>query len=162
MKIDSAGQSQPGFEYDKHSGSGIQVTSQTVIEYEDLPVRIHKPAFAEDLEQSWVYQRNESGLRHSMFSASSSVAGTGHWSMLSGLSMAEVSNVSVINLPILYQEVHKVFRNGSFTTDKESVTSGNSSSQCNACRKLIPAYEKGSYTNGNICSRDTQLNIADL
>ena len=91
-------------------GSVIHVTSQTVVEYEEIPVTANKATFAEDLKQSRVYQRNEAGPRNSVFSVSSSIAGTGHWSMLSGLSMAEVSNISVINLPIIYQDVHELFR----------------------------------------------------
>ena len=46
--------------------------------------------FTEDLQRSWVYQRNQA-FRESGFSLSTRSMFTGRWSCLSALSMAEVS-----------------------------------------------------------------------
>ena len=149
----------------KNNESVIHVTSQTVIEYEEFSMTTNKPTFAEDLKQSRVYQRNETGPRNSVFSISSSVAGTGHWSMLSDLSMAEVSNISVINLPIIYQDVHDLFRteipsdeylyppNGSKTGNNDD-SHAISPFKCSACKlsyEKSPSFnEKSIYRIGNV------------
>ena len=55
--------------------------------------------FLHDLQKSRVYRRNQA-LRDSVFSAlTNSVCSVG-WSLLSEMSLSEVSNISVINLPI--------------------------------------------------------------
>ena len=60
--------------------------------------------FLDDLQNSRVYRRNQA-FRRSTFSAlTDSVYSTG-WSLLSGMSMAEVSDISVINLAIIDGEL---------------------------------------------------------
>lgn len=120
--------------------SGIHITSQTVVEYEELPLVQNRATFTKVLEQSWVYQRNEASFRNSILSTSSSVADTGHWSVLSELSMAAVSNISVVNLPVNYQDIHKVFRRGAAARPSGSLLNRESfnltdGGHCNACKR---------------------------
>ena len=65
--------------------------------------------FTKDLENSWVYKRN-CAFRESGFTMSTSSMFTSRWSCLSGLSMANVSIISVINLPITQSEVFNAQR----------------------------------------------------
>lgn len=60
--------------------------------------------FIEDLENSWVYKRN-GVCRETAFALSITDAHSTTWSCLSSLSVAQISNVSVINLPITMNEV---------------------------------------------------------
>ena len=61
--------------------------------------------FTEDLQKSWVYRRN-GAFRVSTCSQLTTGACSTTWSCLSDLSMAEVSNISVINLAISVDEVN--------------------------------------------------------
>lgn len=58
--------------------------------------------FDEDLQASWVYAR--AAKRQSSLSLPSATRSIG-WSIFSGVSLANVSNVSVISLPITVQEI---------------------------------------------------------
>lgn len=60
--------------------------------------------FTEELQKSWVYRRNKA-FRGSVISALTSSVYTTGWSFFSDLSMAEVSNISIINLAITRDEV---------------------------------------------------------
>lgn len=60
--------------------------------------------FIEDLENSWVYKRNR-GCRETASAFSITDAHSTTWSCLSSLSIAEISNISVISLPITVNEV---------------------------------------------------------
>ena len=77
--------------------------------------------FDEDLSQSWVYSR---ALRRKSFqSLSSSAANSFAWSCLSELSLANVSNVSVLSLPItvgmiINPEHYGLLRNANTTIDQ--------------------------------------------
>lgn len=73
--------------------------------------------FIEDLQQSWVYKRN-CGFRESGFSMSTRSMFASRWSCLSDLSMADVSVLSVLNLPITQSEVFNTHRS-SQTWSKE-------------------------------------------
>ena len=75
--------------------------------------------FTEDLQNSWVYKRNcafrESGLSfltRSMFAS--------RWSCLSALSMADLSNISVFNLPVTENEVFNVHRSSQTWSNEHS------------------------------------------
>ena len=61
-------------------------------------------AFEHDLQASRVYERN--AHRHSHYSLPSSTGISRGWSYLSGLSLSEISDISVIALPIALQEVY--------------------------------------------------------
>ena len=61
--------------------------------------------FSADLQNSRVYKRTKGAWRNSAFSVSVNSTFTGNWSSLSGLSLADVSVVSVINLPITLDEL---------------------------------------------------------
>lgn len=65
--------------------------------------------FIEDLENSWVYKRN-GVCRETASAFSITDAHSTTWSCLSSLSVAEVSNISVINLPITVNEVFNSWR----------------------------------------------------
>ena len=60
--------------------------------------------FSDELQRSRVYRRNQA-FRQSFISAMTNSAYSLGWSFFSDLSMAEVSNISVINLPITEGEV---------------------------------------------------------
>lgn len=60
--------------------------------------------FTEVLQRSWVYTRNKA-FQSSIYSLSTTDAHSTRWSCLSGLSMAEVSDLSVLNLVITVDEV---------------------------------------------------------
>lgn len=60
--------------------------------------------FTEALKKSWVYWRNNA-FDTSGFSCSSGDTCSMAWSCLSGVSCAAISNISVINLPIMVDEV---------------------------------------------------------
>lgn len=66
-------------------------------------------SFTEILQHSWVYRRNDA-LNPSRLSVYSRDTCSMAWSCLSGISMADVSNVSVIGLPILVDEVCNLLR----------------------------------------------------
>ncbi|KAL8725075.1 MAG: hypothetical protein Q9166_007586 [cf. Caloplaca sp. 2 TL-2023] len=61
--------------------------------------------FTEALQKSWVYRRNNA-FDISRLSLDSRDNCSMAWSYLSGISWAEVSNISVIGLPILFDEVY--------------------------------------------------------
>ncbi|KAL8898260.1 MAG: hypothetical protein Q9207_006802 [Kuettlingeria erythrocarpa] len=65
--------------------------------------------FTKILQRSWVYRRND-GLNPSRLSMYSRDTCSMAWSCLSGISMAEISNISVIGLPILVEEVYNHLR----------------------------------------------------
>lgn len=60
--------------------------------------------FLHDLQKSRVYRRGHA-LRGSVFSALTNSACSVGWSLLSEMSLSEVSNISVINLPITDGEI---------------------------------------------------------
>ena len=61
--------------------------------------------FTEDLQKSWIYRRN-GAFRASTCSQWTTSAYSTTWSCLSNVSIAEVSNISVINLAISVDEVY--------------------------------------------------------
>ena len=87
-------------------------------------------AFVEDLQKSWVYRRNNA-LSSSGFSLPSTDAQSTTWTCLSGLSLAEISNISVINLVVNRNEVYNRER---LPSDLENATT--------AVVKLPPYYKK--------------------
>ncbi|KUJ15228.1 uncharacterized protein LY89DRAFT_783417 [Mollisia scopiformis] len=63
-------------------------------------------AFEEELNSSWVYQKSRGRrARARPFSMSSSAQLTQTWSVLSGLSLSEISNISVWALPIQREDL---------------------------------------------------------
>ena len=70
-----------------------------------LPAEITSREFAETLERSWVYRRSNA-LDASRLSIYSKDHCSMAWSSLTGVSWAEVSNISVIGLPIMFDEVY--------------------------------------------------------
>ncbi len=60
--------------------------------------------FTPVLQASWVYRRS-GAFRSSTYSLSTRDAYSTSWSCLSGLSMADISNISVINLAVSTEEV---------------------------------------------------------
>ena len=96
--------------------------------------------FLHDLQQSRVYRRNQA-FRRSVFSAlTNSVCSVG-WSLFSEMSLSEVSNISVINLPI---------------TDRETFNPQRSSQTWSA--KLNEGASAGPYINDLRDNQRTQLN----
>ncbi len=71
------------------------------------PLPAPMPEAKSDLElelySSWVYRRTTH--RHSTSSLPSAFGSTAGWSFFSGISLAEISNISVISLPISYHEI---------------------------------------------------------
>jgi len=61
-------------------------------------------AFDEDLQTSWVYKRSR-GRDSSAFSTASSSQLTQSWSILSGLSLSNISNIAVQALPIFKEDL---------------------------------------------------------
>ena len=60
-------------------------------------------AFEEELGRSWVYKRaRKDGENCSIFS---SAARTASWSMLSGLSLSDISDISVLRLPVYAEDL---------------------------------------------------------
>ena len=57
-----------------------------------------------ELLKSRVYSRNTQ--RHSISSVTSSYSSTSDWSILSGMSLAQISNISVLSLPICAYEIY--------------------------------------------------------
>ena len=78
--------------------------------------------FNEDLQRSWVYSRNDA-FRQSGLSLSLDSNHVTRWSVLSSLSMADISTISVLNLPITVTEVFNPHRSEQtwFNEDKENV-----------------------------------------
>lgn len=70
---------------------------------------VFKNHFTEELQDSWVYRRNQA-FRLSGISASTSTLNSTGLSFLSGLSVACVSNISVINLVVTEGEVFNSWR----------------------------------------------------
>lgn len=70
---------------------------------------VFKNHFTEELQDSWVYRRNQA-FRLSGISASTSTLHSTGLSFLSGLSVACVSNISVINLVVTEGEVFNSWR----------------------------------------------------
>jgi hypothetical protein len=60
----------------------------------------HGFIFEEELNNSWVYRRVGRSPNIGNFSIVSSAGRTASWSMLSGLSLSDLSNISVLALPI--------------------------------------------------------------
>lgn len=65
--------------------------------------------FSGDLERSWVYRRNRT-FRGSVLSAPTNSVNSLRWSFFSELSMAEVSNISVIDLTVTERETFNARR----------------------------------------------------
>lgn len=65
--------------------------------------------YVKDLQKSWVYRRNYA-LPTSHLSVSTKSRHSTHWSVISGLSMAEVSNISVLNLLVTENETINTHR----------------------------------------------------
>ena len=80
------------------------------LQHDDYTVELRNPTFGftfdQDLHTSRVYARATN--RHSSLSVSSSAIHSVGWSFLSGLSLADVSEISVIGLPISPQELWNV------------------------------------------------------
>ena len=68
--------------------------------------------FEKDLQTSPVYSRTN--RKHSMLSLPSSAARTTGWSVFSGISLSEVSNLSVFALPI---SVYELYNKQAYTND---------------------------------------------
>lgn len=64
---------------------------------------LFRSEFEDDLEASRVYRRNQRNTCNCSFV--SSAARTNTWSIFSGLSLADVSNISVIALPLCQEDV---------------------------------------------------------
>ena len=75
--------------------------------------------FTDDLQKSWVYRRNEA-FRESGFSVSTSSMYCSRWSVISGLSMAEVSTISIFDLPIASEEVYNAYRSSQTWSNERS------------------------------------------
>lgn len=75
--------------------------------------------FTEDLQKSRVYKRNRA-FRESGFSLSTKSMYTTRWSCLSALSMADVSTISVFNLPITQSEVFNLHRSSQTWSNEHS------------------------------------------
>ena len=60
----------------------------------------HGFIFEEELNSSWVYRRVARNPKIGNFSIVSSAGRTASWSMLSGLSLSDLSNIAVLALPI--------------------------------------------------------------
>ena len=60
--------------------------------------------FLHDLQKSRVYRRTQA-FRRSVFSVLTNSVGSVGWSFLTEMSLSEVSNISVINLPITDEEI---------------------------------------------------------
>lgn len=73
--------------------------------------------YVNSLQQSWVYRRNNA-LDASRLSVFSRDGCSMAWSCLSGISWAEVSNISIIGLPILIDEVYNPTRAGQTLSDE--------------------------------------------
>ena len=73
------------------------------------PNAIKPGDYLESLEKSWVYRRNNA-LDSNQVSLYSRDGCSMAWSCLSGLSCAEVSNISIINLPITFVDVYNPTR----------------------------------------------------
>ena len=67
------------------------------------------PDFVRDLKRSWVYRRSDA-FRASVSSKSSASRYSTSWSFLTGLSVAEMSNISVLNLLISESELFNSLR----------------------------------------------------
>ena len=75
------------------------------------------PDFLDELKRSWVYSRN-SAFRLSTFSVSQrSMA----WSCISGLSLSEVSNISVFNLAVTVEELNNPQRQSQTWSNDQTV-----------------------------------------
>ena len=61
-------------------------------------------AFEEELSKSWVYKRADN-QDEGGFSVISSAGRTASWSMLSGLSMSDISNISILALPVYAEDI---------------------------------------------------------
>ncbi|KAF9771574.1 hypothetical protein IL306_010780 [Fusarium sp. DS 682] len=86
----------------QQSESGTNQTSATLIGT-DSGIGISKFDFEDDLESSRVYRRAQ---RETMdFSFRSSVARSRNWSVFSGLSLSDVSAISVIALPVYQNDL---------------------------------------------------------
>ncbi|MCJ1247822.1 hypothetical protein MMC30_005037 [Trapelia coarctata] len=86
VRLESSGAAQPG----RFSGE-IQRNAQGF-------------AFEEELNQSWVYKRSL-GDDDGSLSVISAAGRTASWSMLSGLSLSDISNLSVLALPIYAEDI---------------------------------------------------------
>lgn len=65
--------------------------------------------FVEDLRNSWVYSRN-AVFRRPGFSISTTSVRATKWSVLSALTLTDISTISVLDLPITMDEVYNKFR----------------------------------------------------
>jgi len=62
--------------------------------------------FEEELKSSWVYRRSARNRNSTgAFSVISSAARTASWSMFSGQSISEISNIAVLSLPIYAEDL---------------------------------------------------------
>ncbi|KAL9628464.1 MAG: hypothetical protein Q9164_007266 [Protoblastenia rupestris] len=124
------------------SGPNLNSNSETA----QGVTRIGSFTFTKDLQRSWVYRRNKA-YQGSILSGRTSELGSTRWSMLSDLSAAEVSNISVINLPITADELRSVYRSVSRPTTADQQQSVHDSAPT---RPLISNHD---YTSRQHISR---------
>jgi hypothetical protein len=96
--------------------------------------------FTEVLQRSWVYARNKA-FQSSIYSLSTTDAHSTKWSCFSGLSMAEVSNLSVLNLAITVNEVCNPSRSSQTWSSKN--VSSVSDPQCSTV--ALPSHKPTEY-----------------
>ncbi|KUJ22170.1 uncharacterized protein LY89DRAFT_395334 [Mollisia scopiformis] len=94
--------------------------------------------FENDLETSRVYRKAQ---RESMdFSFRSSIARTNAWSVFSGLSLSDVSNISVIALPLYREDIENAQHYGCTSPPAEPITTPTTArgpkSLCEECLEL--------------------------
>jgi len=68
---------------------------------------LFRSEFEDDLEASRVYRRNQQNICDCSFVSSAARMNT--WSIFSGLSLADVSNISVIALPLCQEDISNYF-----------------------------------------------------
>ena len=109
-----------------------------------------QPNFTEDLKTSRVYGRLPN-WRSSMPSVCTGARSTS-WSMLSGLSLADVSNVSVISLLVTTDELYEPAQRSPKQSTDTSRTEEHTQST-NGDRPFLPSASKGNTYNGISQSR---------
>ena len=60
--------------------------------------------FEEELRSSWVYQR-ASNERGDCFSIASAAGRTASWSILSGISLSDVSDIAIVGIPVYEEDI---------------------------------------------------------
>ena len=77
------------------------------------------PDLTQALQESWVYRRNDA-FSHSRLSVATRSIYSTSWSTLSSLSMADISTISVLNLPITIAEITNPHRHPQSWSNEQS------------------------------------------